>query len=182
MSLRSRRRTIALALATVLTVAAAGLSACSDDNGNQRKLLSRASAAELRQSLDAVEQEVDSGDCVGAANQAAALRQQVDALPSRVAGKLRRVLADGADRLQTLVGKDCEPTGATAPAAAPEEQPEEEKPGKGKGKAKGKAKKEEELTAPENPPEGTTDEGNPQDGDQQPDGGVGTAPDTGTTP
>jgi hypothetical protein len=182
MVLRSRRRTIAPALAAVLSVAAAALAACSDGD-DRDKLLSQASAVQLRASLDAVEENVDAGNCQGAANQAATLRQQVDALPNRISRKLRRVLADGADRLETLISTDCEPAGATGTTAPPtEEVPEEEKPDKGKGKAKGKDKKEGETTTPENPPEGTTDEGDLEDGDGQSDGGVEITPDEGTTP
>ena len=178
MVFRSRRRPIALATAAVLAVAAGGLSACGNDNGD-RKLLSQASAARLRASLDTVEQDVDAGNCTGAANQAAVLRQQVDALPRRTSGKLRRALADGTDRLETLIDKDCGQTGTTGTTTPPPEEPQNEEPGK--GKAKGKGKKKGQTTTPENPPEGTTEEGTP-DGNQQSDGSVEITPDKGTTP
>jgi hypothetical protein len=176
------RRTIALALAAALAIAGVALSACSSGDDND-KLLSQQSASRLQGSLEGVQQRVDAGDCEGAATQAAALRQQVDGLPRRVSGKLRRALADGADRLQTLIGEDCKPAAVTTtPVPAPEENPEEQGKGNGKGKAKGKEKKQGETTTPENPAQEPTDEGDLKNGTGQQDGGVETTPDTGTTP
>ena len=102
------RRICLLALVAALGFATSVLPGCGGGD-DDRKLLSRGSAGELRASLDDVEQKVSEGDCSGARADAVNLQQEVDALPRRTSRKLRRSLAAGATRLVSLVDGECEP-------------------------------------------------------------------------
>ena len=92
----------------MLCVAAAAgtiaLAACGDEGSNE---LPSGEAGSLRSALSAVEQRVDSQDCTGATEQAAAFRNRVDALPQSVDSDLKRALASSADRLASLVADQC---------------------------------------------------------------------------
>jgi outer membrane biosynthesis protein TonB len=94
-----RSRAILLALVLGL-LAAATLSACGGEE--DAELLPGGSAQEINANLDLVEQLVADGDCVGAANAAAAVREQVEALTG-VDQKLQETLAAGANRLNEVV-------------------------------------------------------------------------------
>jgi len=121
------RSTIAVALALLAAVL---LGACGDE-GSKREISSD-NAAALRAALDAVEQRVETHDCTGAVEQVSSFRARVDELPRRVDGDLRRALSASADRLETLVARQCRPE-----TPAPVEQPpvgtttEEEAPTEG---------------------------------------------------
>src|SRR5206468_7705017 len=146
----NRARTILLVAAVALAAAAGGLSACGSDNGGGKRL-SHAVASELSSTLDSVEQDVNTGDCEGAATQARALVERAGSLPDSVDAGLREALVDSADRLQVLVTERCStsPTGPSAPAdsgttaetGASGPTGGQENNGKpGKGKAKGPKK------------------------------------------
>jgi hypothetical protein len=169
-----RVRTRTSVLATLLTLAAVALAACGDGGRDREKLLSPAAATRLQDTLDRIEQTAASRDCATAEAQAGTLTQQVQSLPQGVDPDLRQALSSGADRLQSLVERQCEPEVTTPPPAeapAPEEQPKEEKQKKeekqGEEEGKGKGKQ------GETPPEGAPDEQRQQDEDSG-EGGTGT--------
>jgi hypothetical protein len=111
----------------VLVATAAVLGACGDDSSGE--LRSR-DANSLRSKRSEVEQRVESQDCAGASEQAAAFRTQVAELPDRVDSDLRRALVSSADRLESLVADEC----AAQPAAPVETPPvgtTSEDPGQG---------------------------------------------------
>jgi hypothetical protein len=89
--------------------------ACGDDGSSE--LRSR-DASSLRSTLTEVEQRVESQDCTGASQQAAAFREQIAGLPSRVGSDLRQALVSSAERLESLVAAQC-----AAEPAAPTEGP-----------------------------------------------------------
>lgn len=165
-----------LALLGLLGFATASLPGCGG-NGNNRKLLSHASASKLQSSLNDVEQRVNEGDCAGARSQASTLQQQVDGLPRRTNRKLRRALSAGTSRLVSLVDGECQPattTTDTTPTVAPtttETTPQNEPPGQ----------KKKDKTKPQDQGKGKQ-KGNEQgDGTQTTPGtGTGTTPGTGT--
>jgi len=106
-----------MAAAAGLMLAAVVFGGCGD--GSSKDELSSSTAGTLKSTLAEVQQRVNVRDCSGASEQAAAFRAEVDALPDRVDGKLRRALESSADRLATLVSDQCTPE----PAATPEEPP-----------------------------------------------------------
>jgi hypothetical protein len=121
------------------------LGACGDDSSGE--LRSR-DASSLRSTLGEVEQRVEVSDCTGASQQAAAFRDQVEALPQRVGSDLRRALLSSADRLESLVADQCVAEPA-APTPTPEVGTTSEDPAEGNeenqtgdGKKDKKAKKE----------------------------------------
>ena len=148
-------------LAAGLMVAAAVFGGCGNDSSKNE--LSSATATSLRSTLDRVEQQVDSRDCTGASQQAAAFRQKVDALPQRVDAKLRTALTASATRLETLVANQCTPaapaeqapTGATSQGQVDQPQNEKDqskKPKKDKQPKQEKAPKKDQ-TQTEPPPD-----------------------------
>jgi hypothetical protein len=147
----ARARTISLTLGASLALAGGGLSACGSDGDGER--LSRATASELRSTLDRVQQDVKDGDCEAATTQARTLVESAGGLPDRVDADLREALVDGADRLQVLVIEDCSTgstgpsgpadsgtTAETGPSGPTDEQENQKKPGKGKAKGPKKPK------------------------------------------
>jgi hypothetical protein len=144
------------ALAAVLIAVAALLGACGDEGSKEE--LSNERAASLRSTLDAVEQRMESRDCSGASQQAAALRSEVQGLPNRVDADLRRALASSADRLESLVAAQCEPEVQTAPepqvGTTSEEgaQPPEGDEDQGNKPKKDKKPKQEKPKQDEQPP------------------------------
>jgi hypothetical protein len=144
-----------MVLAALLGLSAPVLAGCSDGGSERGRLLGPQRAAELRASLDGVEQKADAGDCDGAAAQADALREQVSALPESIDSNLRDTLASGTDRLHNLVERRCTPAPAASaaePPPAPEEQPADEDGGSKKDG--GEEKKEESGAGGENPGKG----------------------------
>jgi hypothetical protein len=154
-SLRRLLPCVVLAL-TVPAIAGCG-------GGDDGRLLTRSKASELRSTLSGVESKVSAGDCTGAEQQAATLRQQVDSLSRRVKSDLRSSLANGARRLQTLVTEQCGATAETGPTGPVVTTPQQDtaKP------------KKEEKKAKKVPP--GQEKKSPEDGTGQQDGG-GTVP------
>jgi hypothetical protein len=158
-----------MGLALVLVAVPMALSACGGD-GDDKPELSRTTASQMRASLDGVESDVQAGNCIDAATQAAALETQAKDLPNQVDADLRSALIEGAGRLVTLVRERCDQTTVetttipTTPTETTPEEQDEEKPKKGK-----KDKKKDEGS---DETDGTTDGGTT---------GPNGAPDTGGT-
>ncbi|HEX3239123.1 MAG TPA: hypothetical protein VHR18_03180 [Solirubrobacterales bacterium] len=153
---RLRAVSIALALAVV---AAATLSACGSDE--KADLLPGETATEINANLDLVETLVDEGDCVGAANAAAAVGEQVEALTG-VNKDLKEALTEGANRLNEVIG-ECDEAASeaedTTETVEPDEEEreadekrEQEKAEKEAEKEADKAQKDEEKSEKEAPP------------------------------
>jgi hypothetical protein len=162
-----RQHGLLLALAAIIVLAAG----CGGDSGSDR-LLSKKQAADLRGTLDEVEQDVQNQNCTGAAQQAVALRGQIDSI-RRIDSDLRRALRSSARHLETVVTEKCsasEPT-TTAPETttttpAPDEgatgatgtegdqgkqkKPKKEKPPKGEKPPKDKGPPHDEQNPPGN--------------------------------
>jgi hypothetical protein len=158
---RGRRRALGAAAALACVLASLA-SACGDDSNAG---LSQQRASNLRSTLDQVEARVQDRDCTGAAQQADALREQVDALPSRVDRDLRVALERSSERLESLVADQCEPETAPAVEAPPAEETPAPDPNSGdqqdQGKKDKKPKKEKQPADEQPPPDtgGTGQEG-----------------------
>jgi hypothetical protein len=139
---RLRTRTQPLALAAALGIAAGVLAACGGNGHDNARLLSPAKASQLRVSLDRIQQQLNSGDCTSATDQAQTLGQQASGLPKGVDSDLQDALLVEVTRLQSLITQRCSPasatTGPTTPTATtgPQENHQEKakKPKKEKGK------------------------------------------------
>lgn len=140
--LAAMRRIAAPLLVIALAVAAAfALASC---GGEDAKLLPGATAAEISENLDAVQQLASEGECVGAAGAADQVRAQVEALTD-VDPKLKQALERGATRLDEVIAT-CEE--AETEVAPPSDQAEEEEklpPGQAKKEEKEREKEEREL-------------------------------------
>ena len=153
-------------------LAATLASACGDDSSSG---LSQERAASLRSTLEKVEARVQDRDCSGAAEQAGALRDQVESLPSRVDRDLRDALEGSSDRLESLVAEQCQ-SEAPAVEAPPAEEtlvpPENGGNQPGEGKKDKKPKKQKKPQDEQQPPDtgGTGQEGST--GVTGPDGGT----------
>jgi hypothetical protein len=162
-------------LALALSLAGCSLS---DDDPELSRGVSRSLRADLKQ----VEEGVRAGDCTRAQEAVLRLQAQIDELDADVSAKLRRALADSADRLNVLVRDQCRPAVEAAPAVTPEatqettqdEQSKKEKkskPGKDKpGKDKPDATQPEEVPPGQDEGDGTTPPGQ-QGGDGESPGG-----------
>ena len=126
-------------IAAALVPAVLLLGACGSNDSSKKELTS-ATASSLQSKLDQVQQSVDSQDCSGAAQQAAALRQEVEGLPSRVDGKLRDALDSSARRLETLVADQCQAGTTTDQPAVGTTSESTAQPENGKDQAPGQAK------------------------------------------
>lgn len=138
------RQLAAFTLALVLGAAAAvGLVSCG--GGEDAKLLPGATAQEITENLDTVQQFADEGECVGAANAAQQVSLQVEELGG-VDPKLKQTLQRGAARLSEVVAS-CEEvtTEAVAPADEAPSEEEELPPGQEKKEEKEREKEEKEL-------------------------------------
>jgi len=163
-----RSRAILLALVLGL-LAAATLSACGSDD--KAELLPGKTAGDIDANLSLVEDLAANGDCVGAENAAAAVREQVDALTG-VDQELKETLSDGAARLQEVVG-ECEEAPEETEETTESEEPdlqELEKEERDEQKAQEKAEKEaekeqkkEEKAEKEPPSKETPDEEEPKE-------------------
>jgi outer membrane murein-binding lipoprotein Lpp len=152
-------------IAVALVPAALLLGGCGS-NDNSKQELTSATASSLQSKLDQVQQAVDGRDCSGAAQEVAALRRQVQGLPSRVDGKLRDALDSSARRLETLVADQCQAdttttdqpaVGTTSEATPQPKNGKDQTPGQAKDK-KPKKQKEPKPGKDEPPPDtgGTT--------------------------
>ena len=97
----SRRAVLILLVVGLLAVAVSG---CGSEDSPD--LLPGETAGDIKANLNLVEELVAAGDCVGAANAAAAVREQVDGL-SVVDAALKEALVKGAGRLNEVIG-ECE--------------------------------------------------------------------------
>ena len=97
----SRRAVLILLVVGLLAVAVSG---CGSEDSPD--LLPGETAGDIKANLNLVEELVAAGDCVGAANAAAAVREQVDGL-SGVDAALKEALVKGAGRLNEVIG-ECE--------------------------------------------------------------------------
>lgn len=152
-----RLRAISIALVLAVAVATT-LSACGEEKAD---LLPGETAGEINANLDLVETLVDEGDCVGAANAAAAVGEQVEALTG-VNKELKEALTEGANRLNEVIG-ECDEAASeeenTTETLEPDEEEreadedrEQEKADKEAEKEADKEQKAEEKSEKETPP------------------------------
>lgn len=154
---RLRAILIALVMGLAATVA---LASC---GGEEADLLPGETASEINANLDLVEQLVAEGDCTGAENAAAAVKEQVEGLEG-VDPELVQALNDGAARLNEVI-VECDEEPAEEEETLPSVDPEEEElEGEAEEKEQQKAEKEaekeqkkEEKAEKEAPPEETTE-------------------------
>jgi hypothetical protein len=163
--LRAPRARPRLVTAMALALVAASIAGCGGGSSGGR--LSRASASDLRATLDQVQQDVSERNCTGATEQVAVLEQQIDDL-RRVDKSLRSALRGSARRLSTLVENQCQTTTVPTQTQTTPPPPPAEPPGQQKKDKKAKPGK-----GPKAPPTDTTPT-TPGTGDQSP-----TTPDTG---
>lgn len=164
-----RHRAILLALVLGI-LAAATLSACGGEE--KAELLPGKTAGDIDANLSLVEELVANGDCVGAENAAAAVREQVDALTG-VDQRLKETLSDGAARLQEVIGEcveqspqeDEETTASEEPdlEEVEKEERDEEKAQEEAEKEAEKEQKKEEKEEKEPPAKETPDQEEPKE-------------------
>ncbi len=160
----SRLRAIPLVLALCF-VAGLALAACGGDE--DADLLPGETASEINANLELVEELVADGECVGAANAAAAVSEQVESL-SGVEPELKEALSKGAARLNEVI-VECEEAPAeeeTVPSVDPEEQEREAeeradqaKSDRADEKRQEQEDKPEKVTPPTEAPDQEEDEG-----------------------
>lgn len=135
--------------------AALGLVACGDGDS---ELLPGSTATEITANLDQVEELATAGDCIGAADAAQAVSDQIEALGG-VDAKLKQALREGATRLNEVVAscdeatEEEETTPAIEPAEEIEEPEEKEKPAKPEKPKEEAEEPAEEETTPTLPPQ-----------------------------
>ena len=137
---RVTRPILVLAIAAAAAIA---LAACG--SGSDAKLLPGTTAQEINENLDAVQQLVDEGECVDAADAALQVSSEVESLRN-IDTKLKQILEQGASRLNEVVDTCQEATEETIEEAVAEPETTEEEPKKKEKKPK-KAKPDE--TQPE---------------------------------
>lgn len=183
-------RQLALSMLALALAAAAAVALASCGGGEDAKLLPGNTAQEITENLDRVQQYVEEGECVGAADAVGEVTTQVETLRG-VDPKLEEALRRGAARLGEVVD-DCqeETTETVAPAdeAPTIEETEKVPPGQEKKaekerekeereleKEEEKAEKEAEKAEKEAPPAETPGQEAPpsEDGGGGPSGGVG---------
>jgi hypothetical protein len=172
---------------TLATAAAVALASC---GGEDAKLLPGTTAQEITENLDTVQQLAAEGECVGAADAAEEVSNEVEALGG-VDPKLKQALQRGAARLSEVVTTcEEEDAEAVAPAAeAPEaEETTEVPPGQEKKaekeleKEEEKAEKEAEKEAPAEAPTTETPPTEPPPTTTTPSEGGGTGAPGGVSP
>jgi hypothetical protein len=85
-------------------VAATVIAGCGSDDGT----IPQGNADILVNRLDAIEANVDQGQCDGAADQAEAFKGDVNELPAPVDDEVKHGLQEAADQLVNLAANDCE--------------------------------------------------------------------------
>ncbi len=134
----------AILLALVLSLAAAtALSACG--GGGDPDLLPGETASEINANLDLIENLVSEGDCVGAANAASSVGEQVEALTG-VDKELKEALSEGAARLNEVI-VECDEAPEEEDTTSSLEAEEESEQLEADEKAQEKAEKQEEKEA-----------------------------------
>jgi hypothetical protein len=131
-------RTAKYALALCMPMAAMLLSAC---GGGDAQLLPGETSREITANLEKVQELSDEGDCLGAESAAQQVGEQVEALGG-VDQKLKRALAEGAERLNEVTAR-CEEASEEAETTSVPEEAEEE-PEEKASKEKQKEEKEQE--------------------------------------
>jgi hypothetical protein len=149
-------------------VAGVTLSAC---GGSNPKLLPGTTATQINANLDEVKQLAEEEDCIGAANAAAAVQEEIDALEG-VDAKLKQALVEGAERLNSVVG-ECEESGLAGEEEAREkaeeaEQAEEEEQEKERKPSKSEKEKEAEEPAEGNEGGKPSQPGGEEEGGEEP--------------
>ena len=91
-----------VALAAGVAVAV-GLVSCG--SRDEKGLLPGSNAQQILDNLDQVQADAAAGDCSGAAEEVAAVQNQIDDLPASVDPELRSRLEQGAQRLEDLVNE-----------------------------------------------------------------------------
>ena len=157
---------LSLTFVTALALAAAILGGCGGDSSGSGRKLSPATSASLEGTLDKLQADVSAGNCTDAAQEAATLRQQIDAVP-RAGRALRRALASSAARLESLVADQCKPTSTTPPAESQGSTGATGEKGT-TGEQNGEGKKEKKPKQPKKEKQGQNDGGPPR-----PEGGGG---------
>lgn len=84
---------------------AVSLAACGSSSG----LLSGQQASSLRAGLDQIKTALNQHDCSAAQSEAVALKSRVENLPGSVDSTVRSSLTQAANKLETLVSRDCAP-------------------------------------------------------------------------
>jgi hypothetical protein len=170
---RLSRICLALALAAALAVA---LSACGSGGGAD--LLPGTTANQINSNLDEVQRLVSEGDCEGATNAADEVSAEVDELGG-VDAKLKKLLLEGAERLEAVVltCEEAEETEATT-TTEEEEEPEIDEEEKAPKKEKPEKEKPPKESGPSTEPPGQEEEkgngeGSSEEGGGTPSGGVG---------
>ncbi len=157
----------------ILAALAAGLSACGSGGGAD--LLPGTTADQINSNLDQVQRLVGEGQCEAATDAAAQVSAEVDELGG-VDAKLKELLVEGAERLETVVGT-CEETEAETFETTEEEEPEtdeEEKTPKHEKPEKKEPPKEREPPAePPEPPGHEEEKGKEEVPPEGETGGVG---------
>lgn len=102
------KRLTAILLAASFGVAAAGIVACGGEK--QGELLSEAEARGLLEDLDRVQARFDSDDCKAALGAVTQAEADADSLGPEVDNKLKQKIADGLERLRTLLDDECKTT------------------------------------------------------------------------
>jgi hypothetical protein len=183
--LATMRRLAAFVLALSLGAAIA-VSLASCGGGGNAKLLPGATAQEITENLDLVKQYAEEGECVGAADAAAEVSTQVEALGG-VDPKLKQALQRGAARLNEVIAS-CEESSTEAVAPASEATTErkeppgqEKKAEKEREKEEKEAEKEAEKQEPPGPP-ATPTETTPEEPPEPPSEGGGTGAPGGVSP
>ena len=175
-----------LALAATLCAAALALVSCG--GGSDAKLLPGETAQEISENLDSVQRLVDEGECLDAEEAALEVSTQVEALQG-IDAELKRVLEEGAERLNEVVNTCEEATEDTVEETLPEttetteEEPEEKEKKPKKVEPEETLPEEEEEVEPENdlPPQANgkakgheKDEPPPiEEEGEEPSGGIG---------
>jgi len=146
---RSAASILASTLAAALLLAAAG---CGEEDA---ELLPGSTAREITTNLDTVQQLADEGDCLGAESAALQVGEQVEALEG-VDQRLKRALAQGAERLEEVVAR-CEEEVEAEPLPSELEGEEEEDAGQLEKEAEQEEKEQEKREKEEEKSEKSED-------------------------
>jgi hypothetical protein len=155
-----------LRTAVLGAVAATVIAGCGSDEGT----IPPDNATAMLNRLEAVQSNVDAGDCVNAQAQADEFKSDVNLLPAEVDDEVKKGLQQSADQLENLASSQCEPDSGATGASGPTETTDSET-----STPTATATTTTETTTeppPEEPAEPQTQEPE-QDQDLAPDGGQG---------
>ena len=128
----SRLRPLTRLAAPILALtlgAAVALALVSCGSRDTKGLLPGDTADQIVSNLDKVEQDASEGSCTSAAEEVAAVQDQISNLPASVDSRLRARLEDGASRLADVVNAPgaCETTSTTTTSTSTESTTTKEK-------------------------------------------------------